>query len=90
MPGRAGLATIGSMDALIAFLGSFAAIVLIMAIQTMMSRLLAAAMLGEGADLVHIAMTSVLPQALVTLVLAIVGVEVVRRTALREAQPLSS
>jgi O-antigen/teichoic acid export membrane protein len=44
--------------------------VLIMAVQTMMSRILVGAMLGEGADLIHIAMTAVLPQGFVTLVLA--------------------
>jgi O-antigen/teichoic acid export membrane protein len=49
---------------------ALAIIILIMAMQTMMSRILVGAMLGEGADLVHIAMTSVLPQGLVTLVLA--------------------
>jgi O-antigen/teichoic acid export membrane protein len=48
---------------------ALAVIVLIMAIQTMMSRILVGAMLGEGADLIHIAMTSVLPQAFVTIVL---------------------
>jgi O-antigen/teichoic acid export membrane protein len=48
---------------------ALAVIVLIMAIQTMMSRILVGAMLGEGADLIHIAMTSVLPQAFVTVVL---------------------
>ncbi|MDT4920197.1 MAG: hypothetical protein QOI15_1099 [Pseudonocardiales bacterium] len=48
---------------------ALAVIVLIMAIQTMMSRILVGAMLGEGADLIHIAMTSVLPQAFVTTVL---------------------
>jgi O-antigen/teichoic acid export membrane protein len=48
---------------------ALAAIVLVMALQLMMSKLLAAAMLGEGADLVHVALTSVLPQALVTLVI---------------------
>jgi O-antigen/teichoic acid export membrane protein len=40
-----------------------------MAIQTMMSRILVGAMLGEGADLIHIAMTSILPQGLVTVAL---------------------
>lgn len=49
---------------------ALAAIVLIMAMQVMMSRILVGAMLGEGADLIHIAMTSVLPQAFVTVVLA--------------------
>lgn len=48
---------------------ALAVIVAIMAIQTMMSRILVGAMLGEGADLIHIALTSVLPQAFVTLVL---------------------
>jgi O-antigen/teichoic acid export membrane protein len=48
---------------------ALAAVVLVMAMQTMMSRILVGAMLGEGADLVHIAMTSVLPQGFVTLVL---------------------
>ena len=49
---------------------ALAAIVLIMAMQVMMSRILVGAMLGEGADLIHIALTSVLPQAFVTAVLA--------------------
>jgi O-antigen/teichoic acid export membrane protein len=48
---------------------ALAAVVLVMAMQTMMSRILVGAMLGEGADLIHIAMTSVLPQAFVTGVL---------------------
>jgi O-antigen/teichoic acid export membrane protein len=45
--------------------------VMIMAIQTMASRILAGAMLGEGADLIHVASTAVLPQAFVTLVLSV-------------------
>jgi O-antigen/teichoic acid export membrane protein len=48
---------------------ALAAIVLLMAMQAMMTRILVGAMLGEGADLIHIAMTSVLPQAFVTGVL---------------------
>ena len=48
---------------------ALAVIVLIMAIQTMMSRILVGAMLGEGANLIHIAMTAVLPQAFVATVL---------------------
>jgi O-antigen/teichoic acid export membrane protein len=50
---------------------ALAVVVLINAMQVMMSRILVGAMLGEGADLVHIAMTSVLPQAFVTLVLGV-------------------
>jgi O-antigen/teichoic acid export membrane protein len=49
---------------------ALAVIVLVMAMQLMMSRILVGAMLGEGADLIHIAMTSVLPQGFVTVVLA--------------------
>jgi O-antigen/teichoic acid export membrane protein len=48
---------------------ALAVFVLLMAIQTMVSRILVGAMLGEGADLIHIAMTSVAPQAFVTGVL---------------------
>lgn len=43
--------------------------VVIIAVQTMMSRILMGAMLGEGADLIHVAMTGVLPQAVVTVVI---------------------
>jgi O-antigen/teichoic acid export membrane protein len=45
--------------------------VLIIALQNIASRILTGSMLGEGADLVHVAMTSVLPQAFVTLVLTV-------------------
>jgi O-antigen/teichoic acid export membrane protein len=48
---------------------ALAVIVVLMAIQTMMSRILVGAMLGEGADLIHIAMTSILPQGFVTVAL---------------------
>jgi O-antigen/teichoic acid export membrane protein len=48
---------------------ALAIIVALMAIQTMMSRIIVGAMLGEGADLLHIAMTAVLPQAVVTVAL---------------------
>lgn len=44
--------------------------VMITAIQVMMSRILVGAMLGEGADLIHVAMTSVLPQGVTTVVIA--------------------
>jgi O-antigen/teichoic acid export membrane protein len=50
---------------------ALAVVVLIMALQTMMSRILVGAMLGEGANLIHIALTSVLPQAFVTAVLGV-------------------
>ena len=43
--------------------------VMITAIQTIMSRILVGAMLGEGADLIHVAMTGVLPQGLTTVVI---------------------
>jgi O-antigen/teichoic acid export membrane protein len=49
---------------------ALAVAVVIMAIQNMASRILVGAMLGEGTDLVHVAMTSVLPQGLVTVALA--------------------
>jgi O-antigen/teichoic acid export membrane protein len=48
---------------------ALAVIVVLMAVQTMMSRILVGAMLGEGADLIHIAMTSILPQGFVTVAL---------------------
>jgi hypothetical protein len=43
--------------------------VVITAIQTIMSRIMVGAMLGEGADLIHVAMTGVLPQGLTTIVI---------------------
>lgn len=50
---------------------ALAVAVVIMAIQSMVSRILVGSMLGEGTDLVHVAMTGVLPQGLVTAVLAV-------------------
>ena len=44
---------------------------IVMAVQTMVSRILVGAMLGEGADLIQIALTSVLPQALTVAVLTV-------------------
>src|SRR5262249_11005478 len=48
---------------------ALAIIVGLLAIQTMTSRILVGAMLGEGADLMHIAMTAVLPQAVLAVTL---------------------
>ncbi|HKC27871.1 MAG TPA: lipopolysaccharide biosynthesis protein [Jatrophihabitans sp.] len=62
---------------------TLAVIVLVMAMQTMMSRILAGAMLGEGADLIHIALTSVLPQAFVTAVLGVAFLAGVRWDAVQ-------
>jgi O-antigen/teichoic acid export membrane protein len=45
--------------------------VVLTAIQMMASRILVGAMLGEGTDLLHVGMTSVLPQALTTVVIAV-------------------
>jgi O-antigen/teichoic acid export membrane protein len=56
--------------------------VLIIAVQNIASRILTGAMLGEGADLIHVAMTSVLPQAFVTLVLTVAFAVGVRWNAL--------
>jgi O-antigen/teichoic acid export membrane protein len=44
--------------------------VMIMAIQTMASAIMVGAMLGEGADLLHVALTGLLPQAFLTAVLS--------------------
>jgi O-antigen/teichoic acid export membrane protein len=44
--------------------------VMIMAIQTMASSIMVGAMLGEGADLLHVALTGLLPQAFLTAVLS--------------------
>ena len=48
-----------------------AAFTAVMAMQTMASLILVGAMLGEGTNLVHIALTSVLPQALTVAVLTV-------------------
>lgn len=50
---------------------ALAGFTIIMAVQAMASRILVGAMLGEGADLLHVAMTSVLPQALTVGVLTV-------------------
>lgn len=47
---------------------ALAACVAVMAIQTMAARIMAGAMLGEGTNLVQIALTGILPQALTTTV----------------------
>lgn len=44
--------------------------VLVMTVEAMMGRILVGALLGEGADLIQVAMTSVLPQAVTTIALA--------------------